>query len=83
MLAEALERTGRSAEAQQVLTTAEGVARATRTARDFGFDRAQQPGVTPGENVLENLVPTAPGAPAAPADSSAMTGTKGTPEPRP
>jgi hypothetical protein len=83
MLADALERSGRGAEAQQVLRTAEGVARATRTAGDFGFDRARQPNVTPDENVLQNLVPTAPGAPATPADSAAMTGTKPTPAPAP
>jgi hypothetical protein len=83
MLADALERTGRSAEAQQVLRTAEGVARATRTAQDFGFDRGPQTNVTPGENVLQDLVPTAPGAPATPADSAALTGTKAVPPPRP
>ena len=82
MLSDALERTGRTADAQQVLKTAEGVARATRTASDFGFDRAAQPNVNPGENVLQNLVPTAPGAPAAPADSSAITGTKKVAPPR-
>jgi hypothetical protein len=76
MLADALERSGRSGEAAQVLRTAEGVARATRTTRDFGFDRAAQPELNPGENVLQNLVPTAPGAPATPADSTAMTGAK-------
>jgi hypothetical protein len=53
MLADALQRTGRAADAQQVLKTAEGVARATRTAQDFGFDRAEQPGLNPGENVLQ------------------------------
>ena len=82
MLSDALERTGRSAEAQQVLKTAEGVARATRTASEFGFDRAAQPNVNPGENVLQNLVPTAPGAPATPADSAAITGTKKVAPPR-
>ena len=79
MLADALESTGRPAEARQVMATAEGVARATRQTREFGFDRAQQPALAPNENVLQNLVPTTPGAPAAAPDTAAMTGT----QPRP
>jgi hypothetical protein len=81
MLADALERTGRPADARRVLSTAEGVARATRQTREFGFDRVQQPGLAPNENVLQNLVPTAPGAPATPADTSALTGTRPRPTP--
>jgi hypothetical protein len=83
LLADALERTGRTAAAQQVLQTAEGIARATRTTQDFGFDRMGRSAVDPGENVLQNLVPTAPGAPATPADSAAITGTQPVPPPRP
>ena len=80
-LSDALARTGREADAERVFATARGVAHATHTAGDFGLDRPRQP-VAPNENVLQNLVPTAPGAPATPADSAALTGTKPKPEPR-
>ena len=81
-LADALERTGRGAEAQRVFATSRGVAGATRQLAEFGFDRAQAP-LGGGDNVLRDLVPTAPGAPAAAADSAALTGTRPQPQPRP
>jgi hypothetical protein len=68
ILAEGLQRAGRTAEATRVLGTAEQVAQATRRTREFGFDRPQnilQP--PPQESPLQNLVP---------ADSAALPGAK-------
>jgi hypothetical protein len=80
-LSAALERSGRGQEAQSVFATARGVAAATRQLTEFGFDQRQAPAGL-GDNVLENLVPTAPGAPAAAPDTAALTGTQPRPEPR-
>jgi hypothetical protein len=68
ILAEALQRTGRTAEASKVMGTAEQVAQATRRTREFGFDRQTnilQP--PPPESPLQNLVP---------ADTAALQGAK-------
>ncbi len=68
MLSEALERTGRAQEGQQIYTTAERVAAATHQTHEFGFDQRQPPGA-PGnnDNPLQSLV-----AP----DSAAMPGAR-------
>jgi hypothetical protein len=68
-LSEALARTGRTAEAQSVLATAQQIARATRSAHDFGLDRPL-PNVTPTESPLQNLIPT---------DTAALPAAKGAP----
>jgi hypothetical protein len=68
MLAETLMRGGQPQQAQSVLATAEGIAKATRRASLFGFDRMrQQPQLPTGDNPLQGLVPgdTSAGAPPA------------------
>ena len=67
MLSDALQRTGRPQLAQQVLGTAQQVAKATRRTDEFGLDRPQSPELAPGENPLQGLVVP---------DSAAVTGTK-------
>jgi hypothetical protein len=66
ILSEALQRTGRAAEAAKVIGTAQQVAAATRRTAAFGFDRPLQPMVQP-ESPMQNLVP---------ADSAALPGAK-------
>jgi hypothetical protein len=88
MLSEALQRAGQPGIAQQVLQGAEGVARATRRTREFGFTGAPgstTPGLVPQEGPIPGLVPTdtaaIPGAdlPAPPAPPSPDTKTQAAP----
>ena len=67
MLSDALDHTGRTAEARRVYTTAEEVAQATHQTREFGFDQRPAPGAAVGDNPLQSLV-----AP----DSAAMPGAR-------
>ncbi|MBV9879564.1 MAG: DUF2723 domain-containing protein [Gemmatirosa sp.] len=56
-LSDALARSGRTPEAEQVMATSQQIARATRSAHDFGLDRPLPGAVTPTESPLQNLIP--------------------------
>jgi hypothetical protein len=59
MLSDALQRAGQPQAAQKVLADAEGIAKATRRTREFGFEgeRSALPSLVPQEGAIPGLVP--------------------------